>query len=93
MYLATGLKYFEGKIHVAEMGPTTNSHVSIISQNAAGEWVREKKILLLWPTGLDVLNDPIANHTTLFVVESLKSKLFKYDLDANYKRTLVTEFE
>ena len=59
----------------------------------AGEWAREKKIPLLWPTGLDVLKDPVTNHTTLFVVESLKSKLFKYDLDANYKSTLVTNFE
>ena len=75
------------------MGPTTNSHVSIISQNAAGEWAREKKILLLWSTGLDVLKDPVTNHTTLFVVESLMSKLFKSDLDANYKSTLVTKFE
>ena len=78
---------------MAEMGPTTNSYVSIILLNAAGEWAREKKNPLLWSTGLDVLKDPVTNHTTLFVVESLMSKLFKYDLDANYKRTLVTEFE
>ena len=40
-----------------------------------------------------MLKDPVTNHTILFVVESLMSKLFKYDLDASYKRTLVTEFE
>ena len=78
---------------MAETGPTTNSHVSTISLNAAGEWARGKKNPLLWSTGLDMLKDLVTNHTTLFVVESLMSKLFKSDLDANYKRTLVTEFE
>eukprot|EP01063_Lacrimia_lanifica_P016478 TRINITY_DN23019_c0_g1_i1.p1 TRINITY_DN23019_c0_g1~~TRINITY_DN23019_c0_g1_i1.p1 ORF type:complete len:321 (+),score=99.08 TRINITY_DN23019_c0_g1_i1:61-1023(+) len=93
LYLPTGLRYYDGKIYVAEMGPLAKSRVSVLARNAAGVWARERALPLAWPTGLDVARDPVTNRTTLYVVGSLESTLYKYDVDANYTREVVTRFE
>jgi len=91
--LPTGLRYHEGKIYVAEMGPLRDHRVSVLARDASSHWAREHVLPLAWPTGLDVGRNPTTGHATLYVAEALTSRIWAYDLEDGYSKTLVTQFE
>lgn len=91
--LPTGIRYLEGKIYVAEMGPLREHQVSVLSQDTFGNWVREHTLPLAEPTGLDIGRDSANGHAMLYVAEGLTSRIWKYDLDDGYAKTLVTKLQ